>query len=238
MNSAQFQVEPIAYVESPYKQKFAIPRQPGLVPAAKGRIVFINEYNNPDCVKDIEQYSHLWVLFLFHATREQGWKPLVRPPRLGGNATTGVLATRSTFRPNNIGMSVVTLDSVDNNAQQLILNISGLDLLEQTPIIDIKPYIPYSDSIVNASAGIATLPESSIKSVEFLPQAMQLLEFNQTKYPDLQLFIKQVLQQDPRPAYKKGKPDDKQYRMQLYHFDIHWHVLEHSIVVHDIICLS
>lgn len=92
MNSAQFQVEPIAYVESPYKQKFAIPRQPGLVPAAKGRIVFINEYNNPDCVKDIEQYSHLWVLFLFHATREQGWKPLVRPPRLGGNTTTGVLS--------------------------------------------------------------------------------------------------------------------------------------------------
>jgi len=160
-NQAQhFKFDAIGVIESPYREKFAIPRQPNLVSAAKGKVVLIGEANNHELVRDIEQFSHLWLLFVFHGTQEQGWKPLVRPPRLGGNVKTGVLATRSTFRPNPIGMSVVKLDKVVTEKQQTVLHISGLDLLNGTPIIDIKPYVPYSDSVSLANGGFAqTEPE-------------------------------------------------------------------------------
>ncbi len=225
-NPPSFQFETIAIIESPYQEKFAIPRQPNLVKAAKGKVIFVNEANNPELVRDIEQFSHLWLLFIFHGTQAQGWKPLVRPPRLGGNTKTGVLATRSTFRPNPIGMSVVKLDNVSVENKQTILHISGLDLLNGTPIIDIKPYIPYSDAINDANAGFAkTKPQSPLK-VSFSEQAQKDAEKLQSKleqkYRDLTLLIEQVLTQDPRPAYKQGKPDDKVYGMRLYDLNIQW----------------
>ena len=217
-----FTFEAIAVIESPYKEKFAIPRQPNLVSAAKGKIVLKNEANNRHLVRDIEQFSHLWLLFVFHGTQEQGWKPLVRPPRLGGNAKTGVLATRSTFRPNPIGMSVVKLDHVTTENKQVILHISGLDLLDGTPVLDIKPYVPYSDSINNADAGFAReQPESSIKVV-FTEQVQPALNLFNKKHPELELLIQQVLKQDPRPAYKQKKTDSKVYGMCLYDFNIQW----------------
>jgi len=221
MPSNTFNFHTIGTINSPYKEKFAIPRQPGLVTAAKGQILLQADANN-ELIRGIEQFSHLWVIFVFHATQAQGWKPLVRPPRLGGNEKMGVLATRSTFRPNPIGMSVVKLDSVNTTHKQTILNISGLDLLNDTPILDIKPYIPYSDAVLNAQAGFAQTQPTTKLTVSFSANAQaQLLSFDQ-QYAELELLITQVLAQDPRPAYKQNKLDDKIYGMALYNLNIQW----------------
>jgi len=212
----------IGQVNSPYKEKFAIPRQPGLVSSAKATITLTGNANNAELVRELGQFSHIWVLFVFHGTQEQGWKPLVRPPRLGGNKKIGVLATRSTFRPNPIGMSVVKLESIDIKEQQVTLHISAIDLLDKTPIIDIKPYVPYSDSILNAEAGFAQTQPSSNLHVTFNQQAQIALSEYSKSIPDLALFIEQVLAQDPRPAYRQDKHDDKIYGMNLYDLNIQW----------------
>lgn len=222
-----FKFDAIAIIESPYREKFAIPRQPNLVSAAKGKVVLIGAANNHELVRDIEQFSHLWLLFVFHGTQAQGWKPLVRPPRLGGNKKIGVLATRSTFRPNPIGMSVVKLDGIRqttlaNGDRQVIIDISGLDLLNGTPIVDIKPYLPYCDSIVDANASFAQAEPSSNITVSFTQKVTHELKKYQGEFPELQPLISQVLAQDPRPAYKKDKVDDKVYGMSLYRFNIQW----------------
>ncbi len=226
----------IAYIKSPYKEKFAIPRQAGLVTAAKGKVILTGKANNIELVRSLEQFSHLWLLFVFHHTQESGWKPLVRPPRLGGNKKTGVFATRSTFRPNPIGMSVVKLDKVEqvNTAhnKQVILHISGLDLLDKTPLIDIKPYIPYSDSITQANAGFAQHAPENVCKILFSQQAKEELKKFETRDNQLSCFIEQVLTQDPRPAYKQNTEDDKLYGMTLYDFNITWHMVSlHHIEV-------
>ncbi|QBG34716.1 tRNA (N6-threonylcarbamoyladenosine(37)-N6)-methyltransferase TrmO [Litorilituus sediminis] len=219
-------ITPIAYIESPYKEKFAIPRQPGLASAAKGKVILCNEANDPQMVRELAQYSHIWLLFVFHGTQNQGWKPLVRPPRLGGNKKIGVLATRSTFRPNPIGMSVVKLDKVEDNSKQVVLHISGLDLLDKTPIIDIKPYVPYSDALSDAQAGFAQQQPSKQLSVHFTAAAKAQIAQFKSHYPDLANLIEQVLKQDPRPAYKADKLDEKQYGMSLYDFNISWKMID------------
>lgn len=219
-------ISPIGIVNSPYKEKFAIPRQPGLVNAAKGTITLLDDSNNIDCVKGLEQFSHIWLIFIFHGTQDQGWKPLVRPPRLGGNQKVGVLATRSTFRPNPIGMSVVKLDKIEICKQNIILHIGGIDLLDKTPIIDIKPYIPYSDSIPQADAGFAQIEPLASLIVSFSLQAQQVLEELRNDLPDLALLIEQVLAQDPRPAYKKNQHDEKTYGMRLYDLNIQWRMVD------------
>jgi tRNA-Thr(GGU) m(6)t(6)A37 methyltransferase TsaA len=215
---------PIGIIESPYQEKFAIPRQSGLVTAAQGKILLQQKANNLALVRGLENFSHLWIIFVFNATAAQGWKPLVKPPRLGGNSKLGVLATRSTFRPNPIGMSVVKLDKITYLNKQLSLHISGLDLLDKTPVLDIKPYIPYSDAILNAKAGFAQQAPSTQLSVEFTPKAKQQLAPYLREYPQLDLLITQVLSQDPRPAYKQQKQDDKVYGMALYNLNITWQV--------------
>jgi len=218
-------LSPIGIVNSPYKEKFAIPRQPGLVNAAKGTVRLLGKVNDDETVRGLEQFSHIWLLFVFHGTQEQGWKPLVRPPRLGGNKKIGVLATRSTFRPNPIGMSVVKLDEVEICEQDIILHISGMDLLDQTPIVDIKPYVPYSDSLPNANAGFAqTQPQVNL-TVNFSAQVEHTLTALESEFPDLALLIKQVLAQDPRPAYKQNKTDEKIYGMNLYNLNIQWKMI-------------
>ncbi|PKH87409.1 tRNA (N6-threonylcarbamoyladenosine(37)-N6)-methyltransferase TrmO [Colwellia sp. Bg11-28] len=224
-DAQSFKFDAIGVIESPYQEKFAIPRQPNLVSAAKGKVVLLGDANNHELVRDIEQFSHLWLLFVFHGTQEQGWKPLVRPPRLGGNVKTGVLATRSTFRPNPIGMSVVKLDKVVTEKKQTILHISGLDLLNGTPIIDIKPYVPYSDAIIDADAGFAQEQPDAALSVVFSEQMQADLIKYQQRDSELGLLIEQVLKQDPRPAYKRGKTDDKVYGMSLYDLNIQWQLI-------------
>jgi len=217
----------IGTIDSPYKEKFAIPRQPGIVTAAHGQLRLTGATNNPDLVRGLEQFSHIWLLFVFHGTQAQGWKPLVRPPRLGGNKKLGVLATRSTFRPNPIGMSVVKLDRIehqltDNKQSQVVLHISELDLLDGTPIVDIKPYVPYADIIENAHGGYAQEQPGNNIDVQFSDPAKVALQRYNEQYPKLKSLIEQVLSQDPRPAYKQKNVDDKIYGMTLYDLNIQW----------------
>lgn len=228
---ARFTLSEIGVVESPYQQKFGIPRQPGLAPAATGRIKLLDEFNTPHAFKSIEQYSHLWLIFVFHETMAQGWKPLVRPPRLGGNVKTGVFATRSTFRPNPLGLSVVKNDGIETIKGQVYLNISELDLLDGTPIVDIKPYLPFADSLPHASSDFAPSAPSSELNVVFTERAQQQISAIASRYPNLQTLIEQVLQQDPRPAYKRAKLDDKIYAICLYDLNIRWQVSHDTINV-------
>ncbi|ENC9835203.1 tRNA (N6-threonylcarbamoyladenosine(37)-N6)-methyltransferase TrmO [Vibrio fluvialis] len=211
-------IEPIAVIESPYKEKFAVPRQPRLVPSATARVKLLGESNCPEAVRGIEQFSHLWLLFLFDQNLQAGWKPTVRPPRLGGNERIGVLASRSTFRPNGIGMSAVELRGVSKQGDQIYLDLGSVDLVDGTPIIDIKPYIPYSDSIADAQGGYAEAePEQA--EVTFSAAALETLQ----RLPDGQVqqaVIGEVLAQDPRPAYKKNKPDMKEYAVNLYDLNV------------------
>ncbi len=238
INEDQITFNFIGRINSPYKEKFAIPRQPGLVSAAKGSITLINQANNEELVRGLAQFSHLWLLFVFHGTQQQGWKPLVRPPRLGGNKKLGVLATRSTFRPNPIGMSVVKLDNIEQINKQIIIHISGFDLLDQTPIVDIKPYIPYSDSIEYAQAGFAQIEPDQVLTVIFTIQAKKDISKYQSKYADLSLFIEQVLSQDPRPAYKKKQVDEKIYGMSLYDLNILWKISPNNENEIEVISIS
>ncbi|MCJ8319870.1 MAG: tRNA (N6-threonylcarbamoyladenosine(37)-N6)-methyltransferase TrmO [Colwellia sp.] len=227
-NSAlDIKLDVIGSVVSPYQEKFAIPRQPGIVSAAKGQILLQGNANNIELVRGLEQFSHLWLIFIFHGSQSQGWKPLVRPPRLGGNKKLGVLATRSTFRPNPIGMSVVKLDDIrqeklTDGRRQVIIDISGLDLLNGTPIVDIKPYVPYCDSIDDARAGFAQTQPSANLEISFNAYVEVELARQQPKYPELRELIEQVLKQDPRPAYKQNTFDEKIYGMSLYQFNIQW----------------
>ncbi|KAF7780436.1 hypothetical protein PMAN_a1459 [Pseudoalteromonas marina] len=227
---SDYSISAVGHIQSPYKQKFAIPRQPRLVPEAKAKLIFAPDFNREEFVRGIDEFTHIWLLFRFHETADKGYSAMVRPPRLGGNERKGVFATRATFRPNAIGMSAVKLEGIEYKNGQLSLLLAGIDLLDGTPIIDIKPYLPYSDAMLDASAGFAdTRPETQM-SVEFTPEVTLFIE-QQTQYPDLLNFISNVLKQDPRPAYKKQKDGEQSYGMTLYDYNICWQVNgEHNLV--------
>ncbi|WP_338362788.1 tRNA (N6-threonylcarbamoyladenosine(37)-N6)-methyltransferase TrmO [uncultured Pseudoalteromonas sp.] len=229
---SDYSISAIGHIQSPYKQKFAIPRQPRLVPQAKAKLIFTAEFNREEFVRGIEEFSHIWLLFRFHETADKGYSAMVRPPRLGGNERKGVFATRATFRPNALGMSAVKLEGVEYKNGQLSLLLAGIDLLDGTPIVDIKPYLPYSDAMHDASAGFAdTRPETQM-SVEFCSEVTEFIA-KQTHYPELKDFIANVLKQNPRPAYKKQKQGEQSYGMTLYDFNIRWQVNgEHNLVTH------
>ncbi|WP_342807195.1 tRNA (N6-threonylcarbamoyladenosine(37)-N6)-methyltransferase TrmO [Alteromonas sp. M12] len=228
------EITPIGHIKTPYKEKFAIPRQPGLVTAAFGQIMFTQAFNSVDFIRGIEQFSHLWLVFQFHQTADKSTSPLVRPPRLGGNEKVGVFASRSTHRPNNLGISAVRLEKVSSISGQHCLIVSGMDLLDNTPIIDIKPYIPYSDSIADAAAGYAQDKPEELLAVRFSKSAQQQLTIYQHKYPHLNILIEQILSQDPRPAYHKTTTSDRLYGVALYDLNIQWRVAEHCCIVEQI----
>jgi tRNA-Thr(GGU) m(6)t(6)A37 methyltransferase TsaA len=214
-----FAVKPIGIIHSCFKEKFGIPRQPGLAPAAKAQIELLSPYNNPDAVAGLEQVSHIWLQFLFHQNRSDEWRPKVRPPRLGGNKQMGVFATRSPVRPNPIGLSVVKLESIELN-KGVVLNVSGIDLVDGTPILDIKPYVPYVDCVDEAENNFAdAVPD--LLPVCFSPEVGVFCE-SYSKVDDLKLLLQQVLQQDPRPQYQTPDPE-RRYAMKLLDFDIAWH---------------
>jgi tRNA-Thr(GGU) m(6)t(6)A37 methyltransferase TsaA len=223
-------IQPIGKIQTPYKEKFAIPRQPGLVKSAEGKIIFFKPFNDPNYLRGIEQFSHLWLLFHFNQTADKGHSPLVRPPRLGGNQKLGVFATRSTFRPNSIGMSVVEFAAVSYHNKQLSLSVKGIDLLDGTPILDIKPYVPYADNILQASGGMAQY-SPDLMDVTFTEQANEQLKNIKHLYPTLTIIIQEVLSQDPRPAYHKNSQPDKIYGMTLYDLNIQWQVINQQNVV-------
>lgn len=234
-----YNMKAIGIIESPYREKFAIPRQPGLVKSAHGTIVMAEEFSSPDFFRGLDSFSHLWLQFVFHETINQGWHALVRPPRLGGNAKLGVFATRSTFRPNALGLSVVELVDIHYKNGQARIDIGGLDLLHGTPIVDIKPYLPYADGIIDARGGYAHVAPGNSIAIEFNSDTQQVLNQYAAEYPNLKTLITEVLKQDPRPAYQKKNASHRIYGMQLFDFNINWQVqAEEQAEVHQVISIT
>lgn len=223
---SQFHFEQIGVIRSPYKEKFAVPRQPGLVKAVGGELHLLEPYNQPDAVRGLEGFSHVWLLFVFHQTMEGGWRPTVRPPRLGGNARMGVFATRSAFRPNPIGMSLVELKEIRCEKNQVILQLGGLDLVDGTPVVDIKPYLPFAEALPQARAGYAQDAPAADMPVFFTDEVQAQLVKLEKRYPSLGQFICEVLAQDPRPAYRKEEDPGKSYAVWLLDFNVRWRVTE------------
>ena len=213
-------LNPVGIVHSCFREKFAIPRQPALAPDARGEIELLSPYNHPDALEGLEGISHLWLTFVFHEAMPDHTAPprlKVRPPRLGGNKKTGVFATRSTHRPNPVGLSVVKYDGVRNGRIQ----ISGIDLLDQTPVLDIKPYIPYADSITDAVNTMA--PEPPLQTeVRFSAKAMESAAHHEqrTGHPVISL-IHQMLAQDPKPAYQTPSPE-RVYGVSIWDMNVTW----------------
>ncbi|CNH48894.1 tRNA (N6-threonylcarbamoyladenosine(37)-N6)-methyltransferase TrmO [Yersinia pekkanenii] len=220
-----FSFNQIGVIRSPYKEKFAVPRQPGLIEDGGGELQLLPPYNQPEAVRGLSDFSHLWVMFVFHQTMEGGWRPTVRPPRLGGNTRIGVFATRSTFRPNPIGMSLIELKSVHCQEGNVILELGSLDLVDGTPVIDIKPYLPFAESQPLARAGFAQTAPDADMHVCFSTTAEQQLAQQQKRYPQLRRFITQVLAQDPRPAYRKEDSESREYAVLLLEFNVCWRVV-------------
>lgn len=187
----------IAHIHTEFPSKFGIPRQSGIIPSLQGRIIFEPEYRNPDAVRGLEEFSHIWLLWEFSKAVRDSWSPTVRPPRLGGNIRKGVFATRSPFRPNPIGLSSVRLEKVefDSNIGP-VLYVSGADLMDGTPIYDIKPYIAYTDSHPDAVSGFASTPAEFLLEVVFSDSLLQKVPENQRKS------LIDVLAHDPRPQYQ------------------------------------
>ncbi len=222
-----YTLTPVGIIQSPYKEKFAVPRQPGLVPEAIAELHLTGDANTLESVRGLEQFSHLWLLFLFDQNLEGGWRPTVRPPRLGGNERIGVFASRATFRPNGIGLSSVTFEGIAHRNGQVVIKIGGVDLVDGTPIIDIKPYVPYSDSHPNALGGFAQ-KEPERTPVHFNEATLAIL----AKSPEnTKVIIEKVLGQDPRPAYKKNKIDEKIYGVRLFDWNIKFVFKENAIWV-------
>ena len=191
-------IQVIARMRSDFPSKFGIPRQSGLVEELRSTIVFEPEFRNPDTLRGIEGYSHLWLIWQFSEAVRQDWSPTVRPPRLGGNTRMGVFATRSPFRPNSLGLSSVKLLGVEQTANNgTVLQVAGADLMDGTPIFDIKPYIPYGDCHPEATGGFTDTAEDFLLQVDFPPALLALLP------EDKRQAAMGVLSHDPRPSYQR-----------------------------------
>ena len=197
-------MQPIASIRTGFPTKFGVPRQSGLVPELKGTIVFNPEYRNPDALRGLEGFSHIWLIWEFSETVRGDWSPTVRPPRLGGNTRLGVFATRSPFRPNPIGLSCVKLESVElSTPDGPVLHVSGADLMDGTPIYDIKPYIPYTDCIPDATSGF-TGSVSMHRLNVIIPEQLQA-----KIKPETLSALRGILAEDPRPRYQDDP--DREY---------------------------
>ena len=217
------EMHPIAYIESDFKEKFGIPRQSGRVQSLTARIVFLPKYRNPDALREIEGFSHLWLLFDFSKAHQAQWSPTVRPPRLGGNRKIGVFASRSPFRPNPIGLSSVRLLGVEKTEKEgYVLLVSGADLLNGTPIFDIKPYLPFTDSHPNATAGYAAQGLNHRLEVVFPPDLLQKIPKEKREG------LTACLAEDPRPSYQEG---DRPYSMRFGAFDVRFTVQNQTLTV-------
>lgn len=197
MNGETLALRPIAHIRSPFTEKFGIPRQSGLVKELAGTIIFEPKYRNPDAFRGLEEFSHIWLIWEFSESARDTWSPMVRPPRLGGNTRKGVFATRSPFRPNPIGLSCVRLEEIEIHSEYgPVLHVTGADLMDKTPILDIKPYIPHADSHPEAEGGFASRHKEDRLEVEF-PEELE------EKVPESKrAALRGVLANDPRPAYQ------------------------------------
>lgn len=228
MHGRDLKFSPIATVHSCFGEKFGVPRQPLLADASRAAIELLPPLDTPDAVAGLEENTHLWVIFQFHQVAGE-WSAKVRPPRLGGNRKLGVLATRSPFRPNNLGLSVVRLLQV-RTSPKVELIVGGADLVDGTPVLDIKPYIPYADAVADAYSAFAERPPEPV--AVFIPEEIrrQAGHYRDDWGTDLPLLIRQVLSQDPKPAYQAPDPE-RIYGMRLCGLNLRWRYREGGIEV-------
>lgn len=220
----------IAHIRTDFPEKFGVPRQSGLVKELTGRIIFEPEYRNPDALRGIEGYDYLWLLWRFEGVEREKWSPTVRPPRLGGETHVGVFATRSPFRPNPIGLSSVKLEGVEQTADGTVLLVSGIDLRDNTPIYDIKPYLPYVDSHPNARGGFAEEKADYALEVTFPADLLEKIP------PAKQKAIIEVLKQDPRPAYHED--ESRQYGVAFAGYNVRFRVSDGVLTVFEVVELQ
>ena len=222
-----FGIKKIAEIKNGFSEKFGIPRQSGLCSSVKAQIIFEPEYRIAEAFRDLEGFSHIWLIWQFSETARENWSPTVRPPRLGGNKRIGVFATRSPFRPNPIGLSCVKLDSIEFDSKLgPVLNISGADLMNGTPIYDIKPYIPYADCIPQASSGFLTeKPKAVLETV--VPDNIAC-----TLDGEILNSISEIIRQDPRPAYQNDS--ERIYKMSYAGYCVSFKVADGKAFVTDI----
>ena len=217
----------IARIRSDYKTKFGIPRQSGLIDSLESEIVFEPEYRDKNALRGLEGFSHIWLIWQFSQAVREGWSPTVRPPRLGGNERMGVFATRSPFRPNEIGLSAVKLAGIDYDSPDgPIIRVSGADLMDGTPIFDIKPYIPYADAYPDALCGFAPPPEMDVLQVEIKDELLCIIPKQKREG------LIAVLSQDPRPRYQHR--DGREYGMDFGGYNIRFSVTGDRLTVLEI----
>ena len=213
-------------IHSDFPTKFGIPRQSGLVEELTAKIVFTPDYRAPEAVRGLEDFSHIWLIWQFSKAVREHWSPTVRPPRLGGNTRMGVFATRSPFRPNAIGLSCVRLLKVESNTPEgPVLTVAGADLMDGTPILDIKPYIPYADCQMEATGGFTDTAGEFLLKVEFPPELLSMVP------EDRQEALIGVLRHDPRPSYQR-KPE-RVYGMEFAGVNVRFKVAEDTLLVVD-----
>lgn len=225
------QMKIIARIRTELPSKFGIPRQSGLIDSLKAEIVFEPEYRNPEALRGLEGFSHIWIIWEFSEAVRDTWSPTVRPPRLGGNARMGVFATRSPFRPNAIGLSSVKLDSIElHSALGPILHVSGADLMDNTPIFDIKPYLPYTDSHPEAVGGYTDPLDDYKLEVEFPEEWLKLIP------EDRRQALVDVLSHDPRPSYQNDA--ERVYGLEFAGNDIRFKIRDNLLTICEIVPLE
>ncbi len=218
--SENLTIIPIGRIHSCFTEKFGIPRQPGLVKSATASMEMLPPFDRREMVRGLDKFSHLWLQFLFHETVAEGWRSTIRPPWLGGQKRVGIFASRSPHRPNFMGLSVVRLLGIRSERKGLYLDLAGIDILDQTPVLDIKPYVPYSDRVETATDGYTVEPGGAVE-VLFTDKAhADCAAYQQDSGRDLRRLIREVLQQDPRPASQRA--GEKDYGILLWDVNIRW----------------
>jgi tRNA-Thr(GGU) m(6)t(6)A37 methyltransferase TsaA len=229
-----FTFQAIGVTRSPFMEKFGVPRQPGLTPDIKSSIILNKNYSANGIIDTIENASHIWLIFLFSQSYQKNWSPKIRPPRLGGNKKIGVLASRSPFRPNPIGISAVKLAGVTEREGRIKIDVLGADLIDNTPILDIKPYLPYSDCLTQAAHQTANSFTYLNQPLFFSTQAQDVCENYLLQHGEkISRSIEQILRCDPRPAYQKDI--GREYGTALYNLNIRWKISPDRIDVISII---
>ena len=219
-------LKPIAHIRSDFSSKFGIPRQSGIVPGLRASVIFEEEYRNPDALRGLADFSHIWLIWGFSEVKQERWSPTVRPPRLGGNARMGVFATRSPYRPNPIGLSSVKIDRIENHPNYgMVIHVLGADLMDGTPIYDIKPYVPFTDNHPDASEGFADAPAQRLEvaALEGCREAMSGDEW---------AILRDLLAHDPRPAYQNDP--SRVYGMEFGEYEVQFSIAEKVLTVRSV----
>ncbi|QCU90065.1 tRNA (N6-threonylcarbamoyladenosine(37)-N6)-methyltransferase TrmO [Thiomicrorhabdus sediminis] len=230
----EFSIHTIGYLHSPFKDKFAVPRQPGLIEGDLGEIELLPPWNRIEALQGLDGFSHIWVMFIFHQAIKpvEQWRPTVRPPREGAKRQ-GVFATRSPYRPNPIGMSVMKYHGWEKRGKKLFIKVSGIDIIDQTPVIDIKPYLPYADTIEGATGGFAQSAPQSCDHIQVTisPNSQQALNKAKQQYPQFEALLRSTLTHNPRPVHFGNIEKRSHFSVQLYQYQIEWLLEDDNIQV-------